>query len=69
VGGRVRGFSLDGQWLGDSSKILADHERKNVLPLEALDINDAVPGLKNELELVCFSHQSYGVNGVIGRTS
>lgn len=64
----MRGFSLDGQWLGDSSKILVDHERKNVLPLEALDINDAVPWQKMKWELLCFSYQSHGVNGVIGGT-
>ena len=40
AGGRVRGFSLEGTWLGDSSKILVDHERTNVLPLEAVDVKD-----------------------------
>ena len=35
---------MEGHWLGDSSKILLDHEWKNVLPLEALDTKDVEPG-------------------------
>ena len=69
VGGRVRGFSLDGQWLGDSSKILADHERKNVLPLEGLDINDAVPWWKTNWSWFVSVIRVIRVNWVIGRTS
>ncbi|CAJ1380920.1 unnamed protein product [Effrenium voratum] len=41
AGGRVRGFSLDGHWLGDSKSLKIFEVEHNVLPLEALDITDA----------------------------
>ena len=46
AGGRVRGFSLDGHWLGDSKSLKIFEVEHNVLPLEALDITDAEPWSK-----------------------
>ena len=47
AGGRVRGFSAEGKWLGDkkgSLEVAEVLEMETILPLEAVDLNDTERG-------------------------